>query len=192
MTPGAFADSETKVVQVLQQAARRDEAANPRGARWVIEVPDLPQERPDSHAMVMANASINQSYCFESVLSRRSEHGILLRNYVFSDSAKYESVQFSRAAKPAEYREWKRGYFEDPTWRKPPLEPGSENSIARTFSAQKAFASRLLQLRAVQERTFQSCCERDEERLSKCLVHKKRKRHAMAEANADQESDVSL
>jgi len=86
-----------------------------------------------------------------------------------------------------EEREWRRGYWQQPTWRQPPVQPGQVNEIIRKY---RTLMGRFQgQLPRVQEPNLEDLCARDEERLAKALEHKKKKRKAVKDAA---EPDVSL
>ena len=188
MRPDAFADSPEKIVEILNEAAARDMQNNPHGPKWHIQIPDLPRTRPDAHVVQMHNAQINFSYCWQSILNKYTTHGIEIRNWFFSDSTSFVKVDFSVEPKIADYREWKAGYFQDPSWRRPALSLGSDNSITRKHAAQRGYSSAAA-LRSAPVKTFESLCERDESQLKRFLEKQRRKRAAGARQDA---SDVSL
>ena len=133
MLPNFFADSEHAVVAALQAAAAAEHAANPNGPTWLIEVPELPAERPSTFALAMQNCQINHLYCFESIISARARAGVQIKNWVFSDSSDCETVRFTVEPKEPDFAQRKKGYFQDPSWQKPPLELGCDNSITRKY-----------------------------------------------------------
>lgn len=138
---------------------------NPLGPTWHIQVPELPCSRPDSYVIQMHDAQINFSYCWQSRLNKYEKHGVEIRNWFFTDSSSYERVSYSVTQKAAEYRDWKKGYWQDPSWKRPPLALGSENSITRKFACQKAFKSSS----PPQAKSLEFLCARDEAQLQKHL-----------------------
>ncbi|CAJ1342619.1 unnamed protein product [Effrenium voratum] len=111
MLPNFFADSEHAVVAALQAAAAAEHAANPNGPTWVVEVPELPAERPSTFTLAMQNCQINRSYCFESIISARARAGVQIKNWVFSDSSDCETEQSDSLLNPEpDFAQWKKGY----------------------------------------------------------------------------------
>ena len=174
LRPDAFADSAEKIVEILNEAAQRDMQNNPLGPTWHIQVPELPCSRPDSYVIQMHDAQINISYCWQSRLNKYEKHGVEIRNWFFTDSSSYERVSYSVTQKAAEYRDWKKGYWQDPSWKRPPLALGSENSITRKFACQKAFKSSS----PPQAKSLEFLCARDEAQLQKHLEKRRRIRAA--------------
>ena len=76
--------------------------------------------------------------------------------------------------KAAEYRDWKKGYWQDPSWKRPPLALGSEKSTTRKFACQKAFKSSS----PPQAKSLEFLCARDEAQLQKHLEKRRRIRAA--------------
>ena len=191
MLPNFFADSEHAVVAALQAAAAAEHAANPNGPTWVIEVPELPAERPSTCTLAMQNCQINRSYCFESIISARARAGVQIKNWVFSDSSDCETVRFTVEPKEPDFAQWKKGYFQDPSWQKPPLELGCDNSITRKYLYQKNRPSTKRDMQKLSRPTETSLSQRDERHLRSHLQRLRAKREATRKALAE-DSDVSL
>ena len=182
MQPGAFIDSEEKLVQVLQTAAANAMRKNPDGPRFLIRIPELPQARPSSKTMTMDNCQLLRSYCWESIPGGRK---VRIRNWVFSDATASEDVSYRVHDNP-EHTDWRKGYWQDgPGWRRPPLELDEDNSVTRNHAAQWHRFSRFEDFRHTREDTLQQLCQRDEERLQR----RKRRREEMA---VEEDSDVSI
>ena len=187
-TPDFFAENERQVVAALKEQAAKEQAANPDGPEWVIEVPTLPARRPAAKVITMHNCQINRSYCFESLLSKSAASGVQIRNWIFSDSGSFDRLNFSVEEKAPEFAEWKKGYFQDPSWQKPPLELGCDNAITRKYQSQKDRPSTRPDMKKKPARTVASLCLRDERQLASHLAKKKRKYKAWQ----PDDSDISL
>lgn len=188
LRPDFFAENERQVVAALKEQAAKEQAANPDGPEWVIEVPTLPARRPAAKVITMHNCQINRSYCFESLLSKSAASGVQIRNWIFSDSGSFDRLNFSVEEKAPEFAEWKKGYFQDPSWQKPPLELGCDNAITRKYQSQKDRPSTRPDMKKKPARTVASLCLRDERQLASHLAKKKRKYKAWQ----PDDSDISL
>ena len=80
--------------------------------------------------------------------------------------------------------EWKRGYWQDPTWQQAPLEPGNANEIVKKYREQlarfRASGGNNQWKRKVT--TFDDMVARDEARLEKAKARMRNKRAAVAES----------
>ena len=86
-----------------------------------------------------------------------------------------------------EDREWRRGYWQQPIWRQPPVAPGQMNEIIRKYRTLMGRSRG--QFPQSKELQFEDLCARDEERLAKAIDRSKRKRKAVKEA-ADAEVEI--
>ena len=82
-------------------------------------------------AQAFPTEHINRSYCWESVLCESAPKGIALFNHVFHDTVSRTGVNFDVVGKPASGQPWRQGYWQDPTWQRPPSELGEQNEVTR-------------------------------------------------------------
>ena len=87
----------------------------------------------------------------------------------------------------AEHLEWKRGFWQDPTWRKPALPLGQCNEILRKHRSQMAMFRG--NLPAKKDLAFDELVARDENRLAKATARSKRKRAAAIANDAMESAD---
>jgi hypothetical protein len=109
---------------------------------------------------------VNRSYCWEAVVDKRYPCGIHLYNHIFTNmpdmpvdfrpiqpsmvledkclerksptkkGAKQEKNDDNPDEPSLKPGQWRRGYWQDCTWRKPGLKPGEVNEIVRTYDDQ--------------------------------------------------------
>ena len=172
----AFVDTEAKLVSVLKDAAEKETRANRSGTQFHIEVFN-PGPRPEQKTELSFSDRVTRSYCWESVPRRvRGEVRIQLRNWVFSDAQNYTDVSYTVNQTPVaeDSSAWRRGYWQECSWRKPALDLAEQNEITRRFAEQLSASTART---SVKKRThdFDSLVERDERRLRKAQERRKRK-----------------
>ena len=125
MKEDAFIDTEFALAEAFREGAERDMRAYPRGTTFIIEVLDVPAERPGGKELIVPGAFVNRKYCVESVYSRVHDT-VELRDLTFSDSTTYNVVGYTIAT-TAGGGAWRRGFWQNPTWAKPAVKLGEEN-----------------------------------------------------------------
>ena len=99
-------------------------------------------------------------------------------------------VDYTIETKPSAEKDWKRGYWQECTWRKGPVELNEANGITRKYNVQKMRPSFHKEFESLPARTFESVCERDEKRLAKHFAKTKRvRRHGALQADAEHTSE---
>ena len=90
--------------------------------------------------------------------------------------------------RPVGELEWKRGFWQQPTWRRPPIALGETNEILKKHHMQMARFRGILP----PKRTlgFDELVARDEARLQRAKDRQKRKRKATS--LIDRDSDVEI
>jgi hypothetical protein len=86
--PHAFIGDEHRLLEVLKEGAAKDMKFNPSGLRFIIELTAVPDKKPTIYSKLELpkDQHLTRSYCWESVLHDASPNGILIKNWVFSDS----------------------------------------------------------------------------------------------------------
>ena len=75
-------------------------------------------------------------------------------------------------------REWRRGYWNDPTWKAKPLEPGKDNEVTRKYKEHLAVFRDCMAVRRQRATTFDDLIAKQEALLEQMRVHSKEKRDA--------------
>ena len=103
---------------------------------------------------------------------------VKITNCVFSVGNLRTEVDFKvkDVPVPGDQLAWRRGYWQDPTWRRPPLEPGKANETLRKYREQLRLFRDNASLIQKRKRTFDDLLARDEARLEKAKVRDRAKR----------------
>lgn len=169
----AFIDTEEKLVEVLRSAADKEWKANKAGLKFQIEV-FHPGPRPTEKHELLFDDHVTRSYCWES-LPRPGADKVILRNWLFSDARNFTAVPYQVQRVAVEAGDWRKGFWSDCSWRKGPLELGSDNEITRKHSVQCTDSTAVTSV-SLPNLDFASICARDERRLEKACRRKRRKR----------------
>ncbi|CAJ1352410.1 unnamed protein product [Effrenium voratum] len=188
----AFCDTEEQVVNMLKTYAAREMKQNPGGTKFTVKVFNPAKPRKTWALSFVDDDYITRSYSWEAVPNRNTRFPVRISSCVFSNSDQRHriSYQITERKLDAEQLEWKRGFWQDPTWRKPALALGRKNEILRKHKAQLAAFRGSLQ--AKRPLTFDELVERDEKRLAKANARSKRKHEAAIASSAMDESSDEL
>ena len=96
-------------------------------------------------------------------------------NWLFSDARNFTAVPYQVQRVAVEAGDWRKGFWSDCSWRKGPLELGSDNEITRKHSVQCTDSTAVTSV-SLPNLDFASICARDERRLEKACRRKRRKR----------------
>eukprot|EP00439_Symbiodinium_sp_Y106_P053666 s5058_g7.t1 len=190
--PESFADDEEQVAAVLRKYARREQQQNPDGTKFIIKTfsPDKPRM---SHYLQMDADSdmVTRTYSWEGKPTGNARFPVRISNCVFSHSSIREHAPFSVCDKPVPEATWKKGYWQDPTWRRPAIEPGETNEILKKYRAQLAACGSGIVPPSKRTLQFDEMAARDEQRLLRALANSRRKRQAEKEGRTQPDMDAS-
>ena len=68
----------------------------------------------------------------------KGQRRVELRNWLFSDAKSYKTVVYDiqKTAVAEDIGDWRRGYWQECSWRNGPLELGTNSEITRRFASQ--------------------------------------------------------
>ena len=158
----------TKKAAVSEHVAKQPLLASPAGS--IVSPSPAPVEKHE----LLFDDHATRSYCWES-LPRPGADKVILRNWLFSDARNFTAVPYQVQRVAVEAGDWRKGFWSDCSWRKGPLELGSDNEITRKHSVQCTDSTAVTSV-SLPNLDFASICARDERRLEKACRRKRRKR----------------
>ena len=94
---------------------------------------------------------------------------------------------------PADKKEWRTGYWNDPSWRQAPLEPGKLNEKVCKYREHMSMFASSAELKLKWRRSIDKIMERDEKRFDRFKACHVKKREAMQRGIVDHcDSDMSI
>ena len=127
---GTSIESVPDFVSAMQEEARLDQAKDPKGLQYTIVHWKAPSKPVQAWRGVAPKGFyITRTYCLEGSAYGLQRDQLHWKNHKFSDLTKGETIQFQFFKEPIDDREWRKGFFTNPRWKRQFPQRHSQSAI---------------------------------------------------------------